>query len=526
MMQKVFISYSREDINFVERLAEDLKSRTEVWLDKWEIEVGDSIPEKINDGIRDSSYVAVILSSNSVNKDWFKRELYAFVHQHLGQNKKRILPVQIDDCDVPALISDLYRADFREDYDSGLRQILKVISLKEEVTADIPNMSDERVRLKLSALRDIAKRTIEEKRRETTANRPFDFGDFQKDDEIGPSKQGTSGLARHYLNGLVVWHDYGKYASKAFAIYGAIGYRFQKLGNDRWVKLGFPIADEQDASPSPYGSTGRYHLFEDGIILWYSNSSYREQTLAIWGAIAKKYISLGASASQLGFPVSEPYLAAGGMRCDFEGGSIISLNSDRTAHMVRQLLRIDYSDSPLNHNWYQHTGLHDSDCVGVRLGTSIGNAKSYIAFSLPWDKRSIRYPTAGFQPDEVRERFCGITLKSLIPGAWIRLYVKVKTNAPIAQFLEFDSETPQKELLQDKVDNVEYWKVPLPTQCNDGEWHTLIIDLENEIQEGFLRSFEWIHRFHFRGHIGVGDLVVSNSHEAIEQVTLNPVRIW
>jgi len=51
-MPKVFISHSSKDKAFAEHLAADLKNAgLEVWLDKWEIEVGDSIVKKINAGL-------------------------------------------------------------------------------------------------------------------------------------------------------------------------------------------------------------------------------------------------------------------------------------------------------------------------------------------------------------------------------------------------------------------------------------------------------------------------------------------
>jgi hypothetical protein len=52
-MIKVFVSHSSVDKPFVERLATDLRIREsiDVWLDKWEIQPGDRIASKIEEGL-------------------------------------------------------------------------------------------------------------------------------------------------------------------------------------------------------------------------------------------------------------------------------------------------------------------------------------------------------------------------------------------------------------------------------------------------------------------------------------------
>ena len=45
---RVFISYSHSDKEFVDKLAMNLvKSNIPIWLDRWELKVGDSITQKI-----------------------------------------------------------------------------------------------------------------------------------------------------------------------------------------------------------------------------------------------------------------------------------------------------------------------------------------------------------------------------------------------------------------------------------------------------------------------------------------------
>jgi len=50
-----------------------------VWYDKWEIKVGDSLIEKIQEGLDIHDYLAIILSPESVSSEWVKRELNSAV---------------------------------------------------------------------------------------------------------------------------------------------------------------------------------------------------------------------------------------------------------------------------------------------------------------------------------------------------------------------------------------------------------------------------------------------------------------
>jgi len=64
----VFISYSHNDKKFVDALARQLvMHHVSVWLDRWELSIGDSIIEKVQEAIDESSALLVILSKSSTN---------------------------------------------------------------------------------------------------------------------------------------------------------------------------------------------------------------------------------------------------------------------------------------------------------------------------------------------------------------------------------------------------------------------------------------------------------------------------
>ena len=69
-MARVFLSHSNKDSETVRRIADDLVAADiDVWLDAWEIVAGDSIVQKIQEGLEDSDLLAVALLNQAVLKE-------------------------------------------------------------------------------------------------------------------------------------------------------------------------------------------------------------------------------------------------------------------------------------------------------------------------------------------------------------------------------------------------------------------------------------------------------------------------
>ena len=130
----VFISYSRVDSTFATRLAMQLvKHRANVWIDQWELHVGDSLISKIQEAIQGASALIVILSKASVESEWCKKELNSGLIRELDEKRVVILPVLMEECTVPLFLREKKYADFRTDFDGGLRSVLEAIA---RVTSD------------------------------------------------------------------------------------------------------------------------------------------------------------------------------------------------------------------------------------------------------------------------------------------------------------------------------------------------------------------------------------------------------
>jgi len=124
----VFICHSSQDKDFVRSLASDLnKHSVDVWFDEWEINVGDSITQKVSAGIHESSWLAIVLTKNAISSSWVQKELGSGLTRELHEKRVFVLPLLKEDCDIPMLLSDKKYADFRTSYSSGLRELLSVV---------------------------------------------------------------------------------------------------------------------------------------------------------------------------------------------------------------------------------------------------------------------------------------------------------------------------------------------------------------------------------------------------------------
>jgi len=96
-MIKLFISHASEDkANFVEPLVIALrKAGFDVWYDKYELTIGDSLRQKIDDGLKECDFGIVVLSPHFFAKKWTGSELDGLMALETA-NRKLILPIWKD----------------------------------------------------------------------------------------------------------------------------------------------------------------------------------------------------------------------------------------------------------------------------------------------------------------------------------------------------------------------------------------------------------------------------------------------
>jgi formylglycine-generating enzyme required for sulfatase activity len=141
-MPQVFISYSRKDLTFVERLAADLKdSGFEVWYDLSNLEGGARWNWVIEQAIEDSQYMVVVLSPDSVASEWVDDEV-----GYAKRLKKKIIPLYYLPCKIGMVYVNLNYIDVQgRKYTDNFNQILRALnaSLVGRVSNPIPSSKSE-----------------------------------------------------------------------------------------------------------------------------------------------------------------------------------------------------------------------------------------------------------------------------------------------------------------------------------------------------------------------------------------------
>lgn len=123
-----FLSHSSTDKPFIRQLAADLTAAgIDVWLDEQRIRVGDSIPEAIAQGLAESDHFLIAISHNSINSPWVQKELNNALVTEVQRRNVHILPLKLDDTEMPAIISDKLYADFSHSYKAGLEKLLAAL---------------------------------------------------------------------------------------------------------------------------------------------------------------------------------------------------------------------------------------------------------------------------------------------------------------------------------------------------------------------------------------------------------------
>lgn len=137
---QTFISYSRINQQFAIRLACELKSAGySVWMDQFDIPAGARWDEEIEKALRECQIFMFIMTPDSVTSENAKDEVgYAIDHG------KRILPVLLEECEVPLRLRRLQHVDFtHKTFNEGIDSAKRLLSeLINELEGDATNEPD------------------------------------------------------------------------------------------------------------------------------------------------------------------------------------------------------------------------------------------------------------------------------------------------------------------------------------------------------------------------------------------------
>jgi biotin carboxyl carrier protein len=136
----VFVSYSREDGEFVDRLAADLMDKgASIWLDQLDIEGGQLWDKAVQDALSNCQRVLVILSPAAVESKSVMDELSFALEEN-----KTVIPILYRDCTLPFRVRRLQRIDFRENYERALAALLDNLNLARPIETSAPPVSPDR----------------------------------------------------------------------------------------------------------------------------------------------------------------------------------------------------------------------------------------------------------------------------------------------------------------------------------------------------------------------------------------------
>jgi hypothetical protein len=119
MIGKIFISYARADKSFATKLARLLRREGfDLWIDQ-DIRAGSRWDSEIQAALTSAAIVLVILSPASVSSENVLDEVaYAL------DNGKPVVPLRLQQCNVPLRLTRLQHIDFQGDFDTAFRYCL------------------------------------------------------------------------------------------------------------------------------------------------------------------------------------------------------------------------------------------------------------------------------------------------------------------------------------------------------------------------------------------------------------------
>jgi hypothetical protein len=125
--KSLFLAHSSADKDFVRTLATRLRALgIRVWIDEAEIQVGDSLIDRIESGIDEMDYIGVVLSPESVNSRWVREELKMAMIKQLQDGEIAVLPILLRATDIPGFLREKRYADFRDGrmFDNAVSDLL------------------------------------------------------------------------------------------------------------------------------------------------------------------------------------------------------------------------------------------------------------------------------------------------------------------------------------------------------------------------------------------------------------------
>lgn len=122
MFDKIFLSYAKEDYRFAEKLYSHLESlNLKPWLDKKKLLPGQDWNFVLRKELKEANFIILLLSKNSVTKRGYVQREFRLALEYYEEKLDDdiyLIPLKIDDCQVPDKLSKFQWVEFKEGFES------------------------------------------------------------------------------------------------------------------------------------------------------------------------------------------------------------------------------------------------------------------------------------------------------------------------------------------------------------------------------------------------------------------------
>ncbi len=126
----IFISYNHNDETLVDTIVQRLDIEfgpNNIFYDRWSIQPGNSIIEKMNEGLENFTTFFFFISPNSLNSKMVSLEWQVALNRAINKDLK-FVAIRIADCKMPAILSDKQYIDlYGEGLDDAISKMKCVI---------------------------------------------------------------------------------------------------------------------------------------------------------------------------------------------------------------------------------------------------------------------------------------------------------------------------------------------------------------------------------------------------------------
>lgn len=123
-----FVSYNKADKLVAREIALYLKaSSVEVWYDEWQVEAGESVPGRIEDGLGRCTHFVILWSQHSSRSGWVSRERHSTIAHAIETGTPRVVPIRLDSTPLPPLLRDFRYVRYSGGSQADLRCLITEI---------------------------------------------------------------------------------------------------------------------------------------------------------------------------------------------------------------------------------------------------------------------------------------------------------------------------------------------------------------------------------------------------------------